>query len=374
MDDYLKYIDEIPTYTGIVDSVNFRSGDERVVFTGLLTSDPKIKKVKILWNSRKDSLVLDINRTSGVDTLIHSIPLPEGRYNFEVISYDNKDIPSITVRKAGVSYGNEYKAGLYNRPIKKMEKEGNDVVIEWYNGDVTSPFVKVDYEDSSNNIRTVKVPVSAENTTLKDYKSMSVIKLQAYYLPNEAAVDTFKAVVEERVALENITGNYIVNPGNPFLRGDGGDGKWGTLQGWQYTPNILNQNGNTAGGWSTDAGGAIHLESRDWGGDGFTNGKIYQTITLSAGKYSLEYYSDGFGGNATSMFVVALGNGLPDIENAEGNTLAHEIKQDGDVTGNHTIYFQLDKEETVTLGWTVTIPGSNTWYHINWIKLMILGL
>jgi len=374
MDDYLKYIDEVPTYTGIVDSVNFRSGDDRVVFTGLLTSDPKIRKVNIYWNGRKDSLILDIKRSDGVDTLFQPIPLPEGRYNFEVISYDDKGLPSITISKTGVSYGAEYKTGLYNRPIKNLEKEGNDAVIEWYNGDESSPFVKIDYEDNSGQKRTVKALTKDESTILEDYKSTSLIRLQAYYLPDANAIDTFKAVAEELVALENITRQFVVNPGNPFLRGDGGDGKWGTLKDWQCTPNILNQNGNTLGGWSTDSDGVIHLESRDWGGDGFTNGKICQTITLSAGKYSLEYYSDGFGGSATSMFGVALGNTLPDIENAEGNTLAHEIKQDGSVTGNHTIYFQLDKEETITFGWTVTIPGSNTWYHINWVKLMILGL
>lgn len=374
MDDYLKYMDGVPTYTGIVDSVNFHSGDERVVFTGLLTSDPKIRKVKIFWNNRKDSLILNINRTSGVDTLFQPIPLKEGRYNFEVISFDDKGIPSITVTKTGISYGTEYKKGLYNRPIKNLEKEGNDAVIEWYNGDELSPFVKIDYEDTDGQLRTVKALTSDESTILENYKSMSLIKLQAYYLPDETAIDTFKTVVEEAVALENITYQCIINPGGPFLRADNGSGKWGQLKGWQYTSNILNQNGNTAGGWSTDAGGVIHLESQDWGGSGFTNGKIYQTITLSAGKYSLEYYSDGFGGSATSLFAIAKGSTLPDIENAEGNTLAHEIRENGSVTGNHKIYFELEDTQTVTLGWTVTIPGSYTWYHINWIKLMILGL
>ncbi|MFC4677113.1 DUF4998 domain-containing protein [Dysgonomonas termitidis] len=374
MDDYLKYVDSVPTYTGIVDSVNFRSGDERVVFTGLLTSDPKIRKVKVYWNSRKDSLMLDINRTSGVDTLFYPIALPEGRYNFEVISYDDKGIPSITIKKTGISYGAEYKAGLYNRAVKDIEMKGDSAVIRWYNGDETSPFVKINYEDINGDIHTLKALTADEETVLKNYKSMSVINLQAYYLPNISAIDTFKAVVEDMVAKEDITRVQIKNPGNPFLRADNGSGKWGVLKDWQCTSNILNQNGNTAGGWSTDAKGVIHLESQDWGGSGFTNGKIYQTITLSAGKYSLEYYSDGFGGNATSMFAIAKGSALPDIQNAEGNTLAHEIRQNGGASGNHIIYFELEDTETVTLGWTVTIPGSNTWYHINWIKLMILGL
>ena len=372
IDEYLKYIEDIPTYTGIVDSVNFRSGNQRIVFTGLLTSDPKINKVIVFWDNRKDSLVLDIDRTDGVDTLFHSIPLPEGRYNFEVISYDDKGIPSIILSKTGVSYGEKYKDGLYSRPVKSVEKQGEDAVIDWYNGDDSSPFVQVNYKDNNDNMRTVRVLTSDETTVLEDYQSMSTIQMQTFYLPNATAIDTFRVDPVEMVAEENIAQQCFVNAGSPFHRGDTNTGKWGLLHGWNYTSNILNQNGGSLGGWSTDAGGVIHLESQDWGGPGFTNGKIYQTTTLPAGTYSLEYYSDGFGGNATSLFGIAIGDNLPDIEDAEGNTVAHEISYDGGVSGNHKIIFRLESEETVSMGWVVTIPGSNTWYHINWIKLIIL--
>ena len=48
MDDYLKYTDgkEI-LYTGIPDLIEMYSGYNRVVFRGLLASDPKIAKIKI---------------------------------------------------------------------------------------------------------------------------------------------------------------------------------------------------------------------------------------------------------------------------------------------------------------------------------------
>ena len=52
MDEYLKYTDgkEI-LYTGIPDSIAMYSGYNRVVFRGVLASDPKIAKIKIYWNS-----------------------------------------------------------------------------------------------------------------------------------------------------------------------------------------------------------------------------------------------------------------------------------------------------------------------------------
>ena len=51
MDEYLKYTDgkEI-LYTGIPDSIAMYSGYNRVVFRGVLASDPKIAKIKIYWN------------------------------------------------------------------------------------------------------------------------------------------------------------------------------------------------------------------------------------------------------------------------------------------------------------------------------------
>lgn len=366
MDDYLKYTDGgSKQYTGIVDSAQFLSGDNRVIFSGMVSSDPKITKVRVFWNMRKDSLTLDIDKSSGHNEIYHPIILSEGKYSFEVISYDNKGVPSIVVHKQGVSYGDLYRSGLYNRAIKSFEKVDDEAIIEWYNADENSPFVEVLYESNDGNKKTIRVPQKEERTVLSDYKSASSVQFQSYYLPNATAVDTFKSVVESSIAVQRLS-----NAGNPFKRGDQGTGKWGLLADWSYTNNILNQEGNTLGGWSHDSGGVIHLESQDWGGPGFDNGKIYQNIVLPKGKYALEYYSDGMGGNAKSMFAVALGGALPDIEDAN-NTLACEISENGNATGNHTINFTLDEPSSITVGWVITISSPNTWYHINWIKLTI---
>ncbi|WP_163175750.1 DUF4998 domain-containing protein [Bacteroides sp. 51] len=372
MDDYLKYTEGKPRlYTGKVDPAIFLSGDERVVFYGMLTSDPKITKVNIYWNNRKDSLVIDVQRTSGVDIIEKPIALPEGRYYFEVISYDGEGNSSIPVVTTGVSYGDTYRQTLYNRPIKSAEKVGDNVVIEWYNGDETSPFVKVDYTDSNDRAHTIKVPTSEKKTILENFKSMSEFSMQAYYLPDELSIDTFKVAPLYIGVNEDIT-RLIKNPGNPFARSDDGTGKWGVIKDWQYTPNIINQNGDTAGGWSTDSGGVIHFESKDWGGDGVTNGKIYQTISLPAGHYSIEFYSDGGGSdNFTGNFMVATGNTLPDIGNT-GEAIASHVWNKDFMGGTHSMEFELDQPKTVTIGWAVSF-GSSTWMHINSVKLMILA-
>lgn len=373
MDDYLKYTDgKAKLYTGRVDSVKFSSGDERVVFYGLLTSDPKITKVTIFWNNRADSLVINVNRTTGVDTLNVSIPLPEGRYNFEVFSYDANGNPSIPVNVSSTSYGNDYKESLYNRAVKKVEKIDDNVIIDWYNGDESSPYTQIDYTDLDDIYRVLKVSITEKQTILEKFKSMSKFGMQTYFLPDEMAVDTFTSKSQViSITNEDIT-KYIKNPGNPFIRAGTRTDKWDLLKDWQYTSNVTNQINNTAGGWSTDAGGVIHFESKDWGGEGITNGKIYQTISLPAGRYSLQFYSDGGGGSPfEGNFVVAEGTSLPDI-NEPDQTLAFYKWDNNNMGGHRSIEFSLETPKDVTVGWIASF-GSNVWMHINYIKLIRLG-
>jgi hypothetical protein len=374
MDDYLKYTNgkEI-LYTGKVDSVKIHSGDTRVVFTGLLISDPKITKVKIYWNSRADSLITDISRSAGIDTLKIPIPLPEGTYNFEIFTFDGEGNSSIAVNTSGISYGDEYKQSLYNRVIKKVEKVGDNVIIVWYNGEETSPFTQIDYADMLDNEHVIRVATTEDTTVLENFKSMTRFKMQTYFLPDEFAVDTFKSDIVLVGVNEDITNLYIKNSGNPFKRSDNGTGKWGLPQDWLYTPNIINQNSGTAGGWSTDGNpsGVIHFESKDWGGEGVTNGKLYQTFELPAGSYTLEYYSDGGGSSDfQGNFVVAEGSVLPDIDNLN-QVLAKYHWDQGGMGGTHKIAFTLDIATTVSIGWVVSF-GSYTWCHINSVKMMSL--
>lgn len=377
MDDYLKYTGgKEMVYTGKVDSVKARSGRERVVITGLLTSDPNITRVKIFYNQRRDSILLDISRSLGVDTLNVPVSLPEGSHNFEIISYDSKGTPSVKVLVTGRSYGATYQESLFNRVIKNAEKQGNDVFINLYSGDVASPFTKFTYTDVNDKEKSVLVTNDSSRVVLKNYKSMSKFRMQTFFLPDTMAIDTFYAAPEMIAVSEDVTSFYIKNSGQPFLRSDNGTGKWGIIKDWLYTPNVLNQNGNTAGGWSTDGTpkGVIHFESKDWGGEGLTNGKIYQTFVLAEGKYEMEYYSDGCGGSINSNFVVARGNVLPDIDKLDdqNEVLRAYRSNENNTAGTHKIEFTLNQPVQVAVGWVVS-TGSTTWLHFNYIKLRIVA-
>lgn len=383
MNEYLEFTGGKPiSYTGKVDSVKFFSGENRVVFNGLLTSDPKIKKVKIYWNSRVDSLEMDVNRSSGVDTLSASIPLPEGQYNFEIISYDKNETPSIVVSEIGNSYGDIYKQNLYNRVIREAKKEGSDILIDWYNGDETSPFVMLDYIDNNDERKYIKVFNNEARTTLYNYKSRTKIGIQTYYLPDATAVDTFKAAYEQRSISEDITTLVIRNSGNPFLRDQSVEqkGKWGVLADWSYNSNLLNQENSTLGGWTDEDDdwdgirGGIHLEAKNWNQGGLVNGKIWQSAHLDTNRYSFTFRVARGSGNWNLYFVVMKGKGeLPAIDNIEGNPdILARVKVTSTDANEYQIPFELNDSQDITYGWVVT-GGNESYLRIKWIKLQLVA-
>ncbi len=373
MDDYLKYTGgkEI-SYTGRVDSVRILSGNGRVIVSGLLMSDPKISKLKIYWNNRTDSLTQDVSRSAGVDTVWIPITLPEGSYNFEIYTFDKEGNRSVAVNKSGASYGSIFQAGITNRPIKFAEKSGNDVKVEMYGGDSNSPFTRIIYTGTDDKTHVVDATGESASVLLKDYKSQTKFKYQSYFLPDTAAIDTFKANELTIVPQEDLTPIYLKNPGRYIVRGDNGTGKWGTAKDWLFNSAATNQDGGKGGGWSTDDGGVIHFETKDWGGDGVNNGKVWQTFTLPAGTYNALFETGNYGGDSYSVKeVIAEGSTLPDMNNL-GSPLAIFHGDRNNLGGTHTLTFTLDKPTTISMGWVVN-TGQYVYLQFRSVKLIIPG-
>jgi hypothetical protein len=379
MDDYLKYTGgKELVYPGKVDSVIFHSGRERIVFTGLLISDPNIRKVSIYWNNRTDSVILDVQRSTGIDSLTAEIPLPEGAYNFQVYSHDVEGRTSIVTNAAGNSYGANYEKGLYDRPVKSVIQNPNYVEISWYNGDPTC-FVRVDYIDI-NNVKHTTFVSSEKDTTLLPYcKPLTDIKLQTFYLPDAYAIDTFKVANPWYVSADaDITETYIKNSGagDVGVKGNylNGNDTWGEPIDWIVTdPVKVNAHQH---GWANRDGGVLHPET--WGNGDFENGKIYQTFTLPKGKYELSYYCVGAaaGGGSdwsriNAYFVAARGAVPPDISNIESdeNVLGLFHGDGSSFTGWHTITFTLDEEERINIGFVFSLKNESQ-FRVKELKLM----
>lgn len=188
------------SYPGILDSVKVLAGNERVILTGLFTSDPKIVKYRIFWNGRSDSLERSIKRTLGVDTVREIINnLPEGGMNFEIRTYDINGNRSVPVYANGTVYGTNYNSGIINRGIVSTDFSGGVLTINWLEADPTMLFTEITYANTSNQTKKVRyTSPEASAETISDYKTGTEVLYRSAYLPQKDAIDTFYVIKSDK--------------------------------------------------------------------------------------------------------------------------------------------------------------------------------
>jgi hypothetical protein len=327
-DDYTKYTAEgETTYTGKLDSVKIYAGRLRVKMTGLLPADPKITRCKITWNNGKDSTEYPIIKGTGIDSFTRIINVPEGVNSFKIQTFDATGNGSLVVNAVGTAYGPKYEGGLGNRPIARAELLTNgNAEVTWDNFDTTSgaKATVISYTTTSNTTAKVTVPVSQAITTLPNFKGGTSISLVTQYLPVPTVIDTFYCAAQSVGVMYDITSLYIVNAGINFANSDGGTGRWRTPANWTTTADVRNGGsdigGLDAGSWLPST--ALSLEAW-WGMTAIPNGKIYQTFTLPAGKYTFIATAGDCSSGGTKYVTVATGSSLPDIGNVAASALVY---------------------------------------------------
>ncbi|MVT09366.1 DUF4998 domain-containing protein [Chitinophaga tropicalis] len=371
-DEYKKYItngSEI-RYTGKLDSMEIRSGYNRVEVSGLFMGDPNVASCKIYWDSRRDSVTLLVKRTSGVDTLRHIISgLSEGSHSFEIVTFDMSGNHSVSVKGSGYVYGDRYKGALLNRPVTsaELDAEGN-AVITWGDFDITSGARGTihTYTNNSNETVSVYAPVQQTTTKLPGYKAGTRYDYKTVYLPDSSAIDTFYSASDNQGVKANITATYIKNAGPPFLASSSG-GRWGIPADWTVNADVKNAGGYgglDAGSWLPSA--ALSMEA-GWGLPAVPNGKIYQTFTLPAGKYAFEVVTGDCSDSPTTKYIsVAKGASLPDIDNVATEALQYITISK--YTTNK-LQFELTEATQISIGFQAKLPDTGTFFKVFNVKL-----
>lgn len=205
MDAYKDFIKDGPIiYTGRVDSIKVYPGNSRILLTMLLLSDPKITKVKIYWNDKKDSAVQNIVRTSGVDTVKFMLTnMPEGTHTFNIYTYDDKGHSSIKVDTLGIVYGQNYINSLFNRSLRSVNYIGGSKArLIWYGPSSQTIGEQIKYTDSLGaNIDFIE-PVYKPNgqtkdtTILNNFKKLNYFQYRTLYKPVPNAIDTFYSLYQ----------------------------------------------------------------------------------------------------------------------------------------------------------------------------------
>ncbi|PTQ97867.1 uncharacterized protein DUF5013 [Mucilaginibacter yixingensis] len=373
-------------YPGKIDSVKIFSGRNRVKVTGLFTSDPKIVKYRVYWNSKRDSIEVPVTRTKGVDTAKVIIPnLPEGLMSFEIRTYDADGHASVPVDTAANVFGDLYQSSITNRPIVNAAMQTNgSALINWADVDKSSGIVNMEikYTDKFNKAHDtiiVSTPTGL-SSTLPNFQPGNSISYSTAYLPNPTAIDQFNVAYQTHGVKAEVTSIYLSNTG-PFTSATF-DGRWGTLAApWVTNAAAKNKDGGTNGGFSSDVGGIINWET--WNNTPVVNGIVYQPTSspLPAGNYIVQFdeYSEIQSNSSVYCVAAAGGSGIPVLANlstALGYVSLFNSAAVGttspNITDTRSFTFTLTTPQVVSIGFLGNIVGNGnpgSYFQVKNIKL-----
>lgn len=168
-DPYLKRGETI--YVGQPDSVKAFPGNGRVVIRYWL-SDPKAKKLKIYWNAKRDSLVLDVPAKAAADPVDVSISgLSENQYVFVLVTSgtDFKN-PSIPLEVSAKVLGQNYLLSRFDRQIRYATYAAADrVTIVWQGNAEDAIGTDFRYRNQVGELVELYAPADASSTMLEDF-------------------------------------------------------------------------------------------------------------------------------------------------------------------------------------------------------------
>ncbi|MCC8407443.1 DUF5013 domain-containing protein [Mucilaginibacter sp. UR6-1] len=377
-DDFKKYKEggEI-IYTGKLDSVKFLSGNQRIRLKAMLKADPKLTKVKVLWNGGKDSIVYDVDMQAEPREFIRTFPMEEGIKNFVVYTYDAAGNQSVAVNAVGQVYGPRYQNGLNNRVVSSASSLVDTTKIDWLPIDLSAGPIATEVTYlSKTGIKKVLTPIAQERTIIGDLDaSAATISYRTLFKPQPTSIDTFYT---EPVEVK-VTKEYLRNTKIPFETVLNSD-RWAIPKYWKTNAAVLNFTngaGTKFGGVDFWFGGPQLAMEAGWSSDNMvtiTNGKIYQTAELPAGNYTLEMDIPDCTQNGNFYTVAAEGSIIPDIENLSSAISYAKTS----TTGTHKISFKLTSTKTVSMGFVGTLQNKGccdgTFWRISAVRLKQLPL
>lgn len=203
-DDFIS--DGEIVYIAKVDSAKVYPGNTRMDLSMLLTADPRISKVKVLWDAggQPDSTEKAVQRTADIDTVRFSFnKLAEGTYTFYIYTYDKAGHRSVKTDVIGTVYGEKYIAQLVNRAIKNgtYDDIAKTATVKWFGVGTDVIGEEISYTDASGTLRNkfYKHEGAPDSVTvLPDFKKGNNFQFRTLYKPSPNAIDTFYTNYENR--------------------------------------------------------------------------------------------------------------------------------------------------------------------------------
>jgi hypothetical protein len=171
-------------YTGIVDSIEFAPGFNKVWFRWFLNSDPRITKTVIYWNDNNDSTVVAVNRAVNQPSYHEAtFECAEGSFVFKFVTkddYGNRSVVASSSEASVTVYGERYKQGLHTRGLSSATASGG---IIWYNSETHSVYTTVTYRNTDGAQVSLRVENDEMNTALPGTAVGTQLTIVTTFLP-----------------------------------------------------------------------------------------------------------------------------------------------------------------------------------------------
>ena len=194
-DDFKKYQagGEI-IYPGRGDTVLVASGRNRTQLLWVLSADPRVTAYKLYWNNNADSMEAAVPSDLIGDTVKIMInPLPEGSYNFEMYSMDERGNRSVPLRFNGRVFGSNYENGLLNRTISGAVYDSTLKVlnVSWNVPDTVNINTELKYIATDAKTKSVLVGPEVQESRIPDWKPGTILSYRSTFKPDRKAIDIF---------------------------------------------------------------------------------------------------------------------------------------------------------------------------------------
>ncbi len=189
-------------YIGKIDSLKVFPGNERVKLR-FWASDPRAKSVAFYWVPDKDSMIVNLNKTSSIDSFEVVIGGPgstkqisEANYTLSIITRDDAGHRSIPFEKVVNVYGANFRSTLTQRVLKsKSYDDASGTLSLRYSGAVNEKEIgiQIGYTDRNGTTKNEIFPGSSipDPLILTNIDPSKTVSYKTLFLPDPLAIDTF---------------------------------------------------------------------------------------------------------------------------------------------------------------------------------------
>ena len=364
-------------YTGKIDSVSMRSGNNRVKFKALLNPDPRVTFYRIYWGGKADSATFQVSTSASGGAIEQTInKVPEGEQTFEFVTFDALGNKSISTFKNGTTYGSRYLESLLNRTITYSALNANlETAVTLVGMDkATGAFItEVRYLNTNGDSTSCLVPLAVSDTFLLAHKYGSEVNYRTWYRPDSTCIDTFYTAYTRYQPVSGATwidlsSRLVKNPGTPFQKASWDGSRWGILANWTTSADVKNTSGGN-GGYELRGGVGVLSMEGGWGLPAVPNGKIYQVVSLPyAGKWRFTVPIDDLGAAGTKYIAVNVGNSMPDFANITTATYYYNFSTVA-IGAKPTIEFTTTAAQDVCIGIVASMPNTGSYFKVKSVSL-----